>query len=280
MNFCNTTLYQARHIPPLRATKATRFTLVWLGCWFDWRQALTIVPPETFVRWRRQGLRLLWRGPSQPGRPQIPPELQTLIRQMARDNCTWGQRRIANELRLKLGLQVSPRTIRKYMPKPLDRVPCHRVSAQRWRTFVRHHTRDLIINSMAANLTRGVQALSAQMIRVLQCWSGRSGVSAWQETVPRDAVSLARLIDTMAMPVVWYPNTREVLRIDERSPPAMVSPHTDGPCIAARVTPGDTFDVCPVVAARCWWHRASPHMPSAAPLSKNRRPATPWRRVA
>ena len=52
-----------------------------------------------------------------------PPELQALIRQMARDNLTWGQRRIANELRLKLGLQVSPRTVRKYMPQHLDRAP-------------------------------------------------------------------------------------------------------------------------------------------------------------
>jgi hypothetical protein len=46
----------------------------------------------------------------------IPRELQALIRQMARDNCPWGQQRIANELRLKLGIQVSPRTVRKYIP--------------------------------------------------------------------------------------------------------------------------------------------------------------------
>jgi hypothetical protein len=40
-------------------------------------------------------------------------ELQTLIRHMASDNPTWGQERIANELLLKLGLQVSPRTVCK-----------------------------------------------------------------------------------------------------------------------------------------------------------------------
>jgi putative transposase len=37
---------------------------------------------------------------------------------MARENPTWGQERIANELRFKLGLRVSPLTVRKYMPKP------------------------------------------------------------------------------------------------------------------------------------------------------------------
>jgi hypothetical protein len=37
---------------------------------------------------------------------------------MAQDNLTWGQERIDNELLLKLGLRVSPRTVRKYM-RPL-----------------------------------------------------------------------------------------------------------------------------------------------------------------
>ena len=58
----------------------------------------------------------------EPGSTPIPPELQALIRQMAQENPTWGQERIANELLLKLGLRVSPRTVRKYMPKYLDLV--------------------------------------------------------------------------------------------------------------------------------------------------------------
>src|SRR5918996_3272623 len=127
-------LYQERHIKPRRATDATRLALVWLGRWCDWRQALAIVQPETFTRWHRQGFRLFWRWKSRPGRPQIPVKLQGLIRQMARDNPTWGQERIANELLLKLGLQVSPRTVRRYMPKRLDRGPGHRVTSQRWST--------------------------------------------------------------------------------------------------------------------------------------------------
>src|SRR5262247_4090524 len=47
------TLYQERNIKPRRATDATRFTLVWLSRWFDWRSALRIVQPETFTRWHR-----------------------------------------------------------------------------------------------------------------------------------------------------------------------------------------------------------------------------------
>lgn len=273
-------LYQEGHVKPRRATDAIRVTLVWLSQWFDWPQALTVVQPETFSRWRRQRLRLFWRGTSCPGRPPIPMELQGLIRQMARDNLTWGQQRIANELRLKLGLLVSPRTVRKYMPTHLDRAPGHRVPAQRWRTFVHNHAWDLIINSVAADLTRGVQAGPARMIRVFQCWSGRSGVSAWQETAPRDAVSLALLTDTMVTPAAWWPDIMEGLRVDERSPPAMPPPHTDGPCTAARATPVDMFDVRPVVAACCWWHRAGPRVPNAAPLSKDGIRGVLWRRAA
>ena len=63
---------------------------------------------------------------------------------MAHDNPTWGQERIANELLLKLGLRVSPRTVRKYMPKRLDHGRGKRVPAQRWRTFVRNHAQAIV----------------------------------------------------------------------------------------------------------------------------------------
>src|SRR5215470_10058194 len=113
-------LYQERHIKPRRATDVTRLALVWLGRWFDWRQALAVVQPATFTHWHRQGFRLFWRWKSRPGRPPIPADLQALIRRMARENPSWGEERIANELLLKLGLRVSPRTIRKYLPKRLN----------------------------------------------------------------------------------------------------------------------------------------------------------------
>jgi putative transposase len=137
-------LYQERHFTPRRATNATRFALIWLGRCFDWHTALAIVTPQTFIHWHRQGFRLFWRWKSRPGRPRIPAELQALIRQMAHDNPTWGQERIANELLLKLGLRVSPRTVRTYMPKRLDRGPGQRVTAQRWRTFLHNHAQAIV----------------------------------------------------------------------------------------------------------------------------------------
>jgi transposase InsO family protein len=137
-------LYQERNVKPMRATNTSRFILMWLARWFDWRKALAVVKPETFIRWHRQGFRLFWRWTSRPGRPRIPVELQTLIHQMARDNPTWGQERIANELLLKLGLRVSPRTVRTYMPKRTDRGPGKRATSQRWSTFVRNHAQAIV----------------------------------------------------------------------------------------------------------------------------------------
>ncbi len=137
-------LYQERKVKPQRATDATRIALVWLGHWFDWRQTLVVVQPKTFIRWHRRAFRLVWRWKSRPGRPALPAELQALIRQMARENPTWGQEHLANELLLKLGLWVSPRTVRKYMPKHLDRGPGNRVQSQCWATFVRNHAQAIV----------------------------------------------------------------------------------------------------------------------------------------
>jgi putative transposase len=104
-------LYQERHVTPRRASDATRLALVWLARWFDWREALAVVQPATFIRWHRQGFRLFWRWKSQPGRPRIPVDLQALIHRLAWENPTWGQERIANELLLKQ--QGSAKTYKK-----------------------------------------------------------------------------------------------------------------------------------------------------------------------
>ena len=86
--------------------------------------------------WHRQGFRLFWRGKSKTtGRARLPNHLQGLIREMAADNPTWGQERIANELQLKLGVRVSPRTVAKYLRRGgTVRTPD---SQQRWLTFLR-----------------------------------------------------------------------------------------------------------------------------------------------
>jgi len=60
---------------------------------------------------------------------------------MANENPSWGQERIANELWVKLGIQVSPRTVSKY----LSRRPTRRPRGDlRWSTFLRLHAQGII----------------------------------------------------------------------------------------------------------------------------------------
>src|SRR5215475_12122501 len=134
-------LFVERQTTPRRATDSVRFTLAQLCRFFDWRDALIIVKPDTLIRWHRKGFRLFWKCKSRPrGRPRVPAELQDLIVEMANHNPTWGEERIANELLLKIGIQISPRTVRRYMPKD----PKRPVPSQRWMTFVRNHAKAII----------------------------------------------------------------------------------------------------------------------------------------
>ena len=116
-------MYQERGKKPGRSDSAGRFTLVVLSRLFDWQDALVVVQPKTLIRWHREGFRMFWRWKSRMGRPRIPEDLRSLIRQMARENPLWGEERIANELLLKLGIRLSPRTVRKYMLKEPSRGP-------------------------------------------------------------------------------------------------------------------------------------------------------------
>jgi putative transposase len=134
-------LYVERGVKPRRPDVVTRVSLALLSKLFDWRASLIVVRPDTLIRWHRAGFRLLWRYKSRPGRPPIPLELRRLIRRMAIENPLWGEERITNELRLKLGVLVSPRTVRKYMPKRPAGQPR---GDQRWATFLRNHAKAII----------------------------------------------------------------------------------------------------------------------------------------
>jgi putative transposase len=83
--------YVERGAKPRRIDPVTRLSLALLSRFFDWRDALVVVRPETVIRWHRAGWRLFWRLKSRPGRPPIPRELQALIRRMGSENPTWGR---------------------------------------------------------------------------------------------------------------------------------------------------------------------------------------------
>jgi hypothetical protein len=138
-------LYQERKIKAATCDKPTRPMLVLLSRWFDWAGLFDCgEAPGTLIAWHRKGFRLFSRWRSEAGRPSIPAALQHLIRKMARENPSWGEERIANKLLLKLGLRVSPRTIRKYMPKLPAAPPGGPRGDRRWAVFLSNHARFIV----------------------------------------------------------------------------------------------------------------------------------------
>jgi hypothetical protein len=62
-------LYQERHTKPRRPDPATRVAHVLLARLLDWRSLLTVVQPDTLIRWHRLGWRLFLLAMEGPARP-------------------------------------------------------------------------------------------------------------------------------------------------------------------------------------------------------------------
>ena len=101
----------------VQLANSDRWFLVQLYRWFPLiLKVLTIIRPETLVRWHRVGFRSYWRWKSRSlgGRPQIETGLRALIRQMSMENPLWGASRIRGEL-VKLGFEVAQSSVAKHM---------------------------------------------------------------------------------------------------------------------------------------------------------------------
>src|SRR3984893_8003238 len=117
----------------VQLTNGDRLFLIYLYRWFpSVSKAITIIRPETLVRWHRAGFRRYWRWKARPlgGRPQIGTELRALILRMSVENLLWGAPRIHGELR-KLGFEVAQSSVAKYIVKRQG------PPSQGWRTFLR-----------------------------------------------------------------------------------------------------------------------------------------------
>ena len=118
---------------------ADRAVFIWLYRRYPrMLDALTIVRPDTVVRWHRMGVSAHWRWRSRSlgGRPRIGKGVRDLIRRMSLENPLWGATKIHGEL-LKLGIEVAQSTVSIYMVPRRDR------PLQTWKTFLRNHMRGL-----------------------------------------------------------------------------------------------------------------------------------------
>src|SRR6202142_461421 len=144
----------------VRLTNHDRWFLIQLYRWFpSILQVLTIIRPETLVRWHRAGFRRYWQWKSRRlgGRPQIETELRVSIRRMSVENPLWGAPRIHGEL-LKLGFEVAQSSVAKYMVKR------HGSPSQGWRTFLHNHAPDIAAMDLFVVPTIGFDLLYAFLI--------------------------------------------------------------------------------------------------------------------
>ena len=91
--------------------------------------------PQTLLRWHRQLVTRRWTYPRRrPGRPPTASTIRDLVLQMARDNPTWGHRRIQGEL-AGLGHRVAARTVWEILHRAgVD--PAPQRGGPTWRQFL------------------------------------------------------------------------------------------------------------------------------------------------
>ena len=87
------------------------------------------------LRWHKRLVRWRWTYPHRTGRPPVNAKVAELIGQMARENPSWGYKRIQGEL-LGLGYRVGASTVRRVLRR-LRVPPAPERGHDAWRQFLR-----------------------------------------------------------------------------------------------------------------------------------------------
>jgi putative transposase len=113
-----------------------------------------LVHPGTVLRWNRDLIRRRHTAISRPkraGRPPTVRSIRTLVLRLARENSSWGYRRIHGEL-LVLGIQVAASTVWEILREAgID--PAPQRTSQTWATFLRSQAQAIIAADFIETVT-------------------------------------------------------------------------------------------------------------------------------
>ena len=186
--------YEERQVQPRRLNNCARFSLILWSRLCDWKEALVIVKPETLIGWHRKSFKLFWKWKSHAGRPRLPENIRKLIVQKAQENPTWGQARVATKLLLKLGIDVSPRTVRAYWPPEPERRGNRSISSQNWRIFLHNHAQSIVACDFLVVVTAWFRTLYVFLLmeigtrRIVHCNITAHPTTAWTLQQLREAI--------------------------------------------------------------------------------------------
>ena len=133
------------HSPRLDRGSTGRTGRSWLGSLGSSRATSGVgqlVQPTTLLRWHRDLVRRQWAYPHRRGRPTVTAELRQLVLRMAKENPTWGYRRVHGEL-CRLGYKIGASTVWSILQRAgVD--PAPQRSAVSWRPFLRAQAKGVL----------------------------------------------------------------------------------------------------------------------------------------
>ncbi len=149
-----------------------------------------IVTPATILRWHRDIIRRRWgrrwrRGRS--GRPRVRRDVRSLVLRLARENESWGYRRIHGEL-AGLGIGVAPSTVWQIL-KDAGISPAPRRDGPGWAEFLRSQAQAMLaLDLFTAGLLNGTKVYvlaviehATRRIRVLGATENPAGTWVVQQ---------------------------------------------------------------------------------------------------
>ena len=158
-----------------------RLIFVWLyRCFPSILNAITVVKPETVLRWHRYSFRAYWHWKSRRcgGRPKIDREIRDIIRRMSKENPLWRAPWIHGEL-LILAIEVAESTVAGYMARRQG------PPSQGWKTFLRNHAAGItlldlfVVRSISVNLLYGLVILRHARRRLVSISVTSSPTAEW-----------------------------------------------------------------------------------------------------